>query len=63
MGVESFEFDELFYNRTENLSSFLESGHGYAAPKPLMVGLTLIRGAAAQGAGTSFLAMVFYFLS
>ncbi|XP_027108079.1 pectin acetylesterase 12 [Coffea arabica] len=49
-GVESFEFDELFYNRTENLSSFLESGYGYAAPKPLMVGLTLIRGAAAQGA-------------
>lgn len=56
-GVESYDFDELFYNKTEEVSSmvFLESGYGYSAPKPLMVGLTLIQGAAAQGAGTLFL--------
>ncbi|KAL3515843.1 hypothetical protein ACH5RR_022745 [Cinchona calisaya] len=50
--VESFDFyDEFFYNKTEQVSSaFLESGYGDAAPTPLMVGLTLIEGAAAQGA-------------
>lgn len=57
--AESFELDELFYNRTEVLS-FSEAGYGYAAAKPLMVGLTLIGGAAAQGAGT-FSTLYFFF--
>ncbi|CAA3020812.1 pectin acetylesterase 12-like [Olea europaea subsp. europaea] len=56
--VKSFEVDELFDNRTEvsflESMSLLESVYGVSAaaapPNPLMVGLTLIQGAAAKGA-------------
>lgn len=49
--VDSYEFEEFFYNKTEG--AFLESVYGAsaAAPPPLMIGLTIIRGAAARGAG------------
>ncbi|CAI9101399.1 OLC1v1038712C1 [Oldenlandia corymbosa var. corymbosa] len=50
-GVESFDFDEFFFNRTE-VSSLSESAYGVSngAAQPLMVGITLIERAAAQGA-------------
>lgn len=53
--VQSSDFDdigldELFFNKTE--ASFLDSAYVANPPNPLMVGLTLIQGAAAQGAGT-----------
>ncbi|KAL2477684.1 Pectin acetylesterase 12 [Forsythia ovata] len=56
--VNSFEFDEFFDNRTEvsflESMSLLESVYGVSAaavsPNALMVGLTLVQGAAAKGA-------------
>lgn len=50
--VGGYEFDETEYhfNTTETLS-LLEASSAAAAPKPLLVGLTLIPGAAAKGAG------------
>ncbi|XP_022861935.1 pectin acetylesterase 12-like [Olea europaea var. sylvestris] len=56
--VKSFEFDEFFDNRTEvsfvESMSLLESVYGVSAaaapPNALMVGLTLVQGAAAKGA-------------
>lgn len=49
--VDCYEFEEFFYNKTEG--AFLESVYGAsaAAPPPLMIGLTIIHGAAARGAG------------
>lgn len=50
--VDSYEFEEFFFNKTEGV--FLESVYGASAaggPTPLMVGLTLIHGAGARGAG------------
>ncbi|KAL7582488.1 hypothetical protein Lser_V15G44848 [Lactuca serriola] len=49
--VGGYEFDETEYhfNTTETLS-LLEASSAAAAPKPLLVGLTLIPGAAAKGA-------------
>lgn len=60
--VKSFEFDEFFDNRTEvsfvESMSLLESVYGVSAaaapPNALMVGLTLVQGAAAKGAGIHF---------
>ncbi|KAL2477788.1 Pectin acetylesterase 12 [Forsythia ovata] len=56
--VNSFEFEEFFDNRTEvsflESMSLLESVYGVSAvaapPNALMVGLTLVQGAAAKGA-------------
>ncbi|KAL2231339.1 pectin acetylesterase 12-like [Sesamum indicum] len=58
-GVESFEVDEIFGKNSSDLSflesmSFLESVYGVSAaavpPNALMVGLTLVQGAADKGA-------------
>ncbi|KAK4424483.1 Pectin acetylesterase 10 [Sesamum alatum] len=58
-GVESFELDEIFGKNSSDSSllesmSFLESVYGVSAaavpPNALMVGLTLVQGAAAKGA-------------
>lgn len=60
-GVESFEFDEVFRKNRTRFSflesiSYLDTIYGVSAAAPpanaLMVGLTLIQGAAAKGAGT-----------
>ncbi|XP_052623120.1 pectin acetylesterase 10 isoform X2 [Lactuca sativa] len=50
--VGGYEFDETEYhfNTTETLSLLEASSAAAAAPKPLLVGLTLIPGAAAKGA-------------
>ncbi|KAI5658302.1 hypothetical protein M9H77_27095 [Catharanthus roseus] len=46
--VHSFDFDELFYNKTQ--AALRESAYVAAPANSLMVGLTLIQGAAGQGA-------------
>ncbi|KAK4378778.1 hypothetical protein RND71_000640 [Anisodus tanguticus] len=51
IAVDCYEFEDFFYNKTEG--AFLESVYGASAagaPTPLMVGLTIIHGAAARGA-------------
>lgn len=54
---DDISLDELFFNTTE--ASFLDSAYVANPPNPLMVGLTLIQGAAAQGAGTHSLSLLF----
>lgn len=61
-GVKGHEFDEFFSNKSK--VTFLESIYGASAasvpPNALMVGLTLVQGAAAKGAGNfSFLQLAF----
>ncbi|KAM7481874.1 hypothetical protein LguiB_006457 [Lonicera macranthoides] len=64
--VSGFEYNEIeeeeYYNRTELafLDSSLNYGVSAAANTPLMVGLTLIRSAAAKGAGTLSLSLYIY---
>lgn len=49
---DDISFDEFFYNKTE--ASFLDSAYVSYPPNTLLVGLTLIQGAAAQGAGIHY---------
>ncbi|KAI3752426.1 hypothetical protein L2E82_24458 [Cichorium intybus] len=49
--VSGYEFDETEYHfNTTEVLSLMEASSAVAAPKPLLVGLTLIQGAAAKGA-------------
>lgn len=66
-GAQSFELDAFFSRNSSSDVSFLESMshlesvYGVAAaavpPDALMVGLTLVQGAAAKGAGTLSLSL------
>lgn len=64
VNANEFEFDDAeFHANTTQMLSFLENFSNYsqsaAAYNPLYVGLTLIPGAAAKGAGTFTLYFVF----
>lgn len=50
--VDSYEFEDFIFNKNEGPFFYgTSTGGGAISPTPLMIGLTLIPGAAARGAG------------